>query len=129
MTSLPRRHVRASNFRPPKSRLGLSEKVQAKSDATVRFELAILNGLPRFATIRDRRRIDRRVTDMRTDGSGRSRAIAYYYIDWYYLPFGQWQSIIVRHFCKEDAPSVTHGRAQASRSSPVSRRIFLHSGN
>ena len=68
MTSLPRRQIRASHFRPPKSRLGPSEVVEVKSDATVRLGHAISTGPPRFATIRDRRRADRRVTDIQTCG-------------------------------------------------------------
>ena len=98
MTSLPRRHIRASHFRQPKSRLGPSESLRAKSDATARLGIAISTDPPRFATIRDRRRVDRRVTDrhvdgwtcgqvdMWTDGSGRSRAFSYYSIG-FPLPF------------------------------------------
>ena len=59
--------ARASHFRPPKSRFGPREAVEAKSDATIGLELAISTGPPRFATIRDRRCVDQRVTDRRKD--------------------------------------------------------------
>ena len=62
--SIEQTNSRAFHFRPPKSRFGPSEAVEAKSDATVRLGLAISTGPPRFATIRDQRRVDRRVTDM-----------------------------------------------------------------
>ena len=52
----------------------------------------------------------------------------YYYPSYGRWQSGRWQSIVVRHFCKEDAPSVTHGRTHARKSGPVSRHI-LHSGN
>ena len=61
------KHSSASHFRPPKSRFWPSESVRAKSDSTVHLRRPISTLPSRFATIRDRRRVDRRVTCGQTE--------------------------------------------------------------
>ena len=66
----------ASHFKPTKSRSWPSEAVRAKSDSTVCLIRPNSTGPPRFATIRDRRRVHQRVTDIRQ--GRRKRGLAYY---------------------------------------------------
>ena len=61
----------------PQTQCGLQPQMcWPKSDSTVRLRGLNSTGSLRFTMIRDRRRVDRRITDTWTDGSGRSRALS-----------------------------------------------------
>ena len=65
--SIEQTNSSASHFRPPKSRFWPSEAVRTKSDSSVHLRRPISTLPPPFATIRDRRRVDRPVTDIHVD--------------------------------------------------------------